>query len=294
MTTILSAKVQPAVEPLAELTRRAIDSAPTAALFVAVVIGGLLGAALLSRAARWLAREAGLDAVGERVGTDKALAAVGVEHPLSTVLGAVVWGACGLLTVAAATEVLGLTAVTAAVGRVVAYLPQLLAGVVVVVGGTALASVLRTVVRRLSRRSGEVDSPTTVSSLVYYMVLTVSVLLAADQVGLETDLADGLVLICVAIGLAAVALSFALGSTDAFRNIVAGHYLRRLVHPGDEIEIEGERGVVLRFSPVAVVLRTGRGQKIVPTRSLLDGTIEVVSSAAAVPPSSEPERSPTE
>lgn len=264
------------VEPLRQLTAQLLDAAPTIALFLGVVLVGLIGAALLRRITAWATEKSGLDALAERAGAAKLLYAIGFKQGVAHALGTLVWLASLLVTLAAASEILGLSAVTTAIGVVVGFLPRVVAAVAVLLGGGALASVLRGLVRKISQRDGEADSPDALASLVYYVVLTVSVLVAADQAGIETALVDGLVTVCVAIALAGVALSFALGARDAFRNLIAGHYLRRLIHRGDEVEIEGHRGVVLRFSPVAVVLRTERGQRIVPTRSLLDQSIEVV------------------
>lgn len=279
------------VDALGEVTQQLVAYAPTIALFVGVVVAGLIAAALVRRLVVWAVERSGLDGLADRVGATTVLHAAGLKQSVAVTLGSVVWLAALLLTFSAATEILGLSAVTTAIGGLVAFLPRLLAAAVVMVGGVALASVLRSIVRNVSRTSGEVDSPHGVASLIYYVILTVSVLVAADQAGIETGLLDGLVMVCVSIGLAGVALAFALGSRGAFRNIVAGHYLRRLIHPGDEVEIEGERGVVVRFSPVAVVLRTERGQKIVPTRSLLDGTIEIVASAATATADGAPPKS---
>ncbi len=276
------------VEPLRVLTDQLVGLAPTAALFVGVLLGGLVGASVLRRIAVWAAEKSGLDGLAERAGAARVLYAVGIKRSVAHVLGTTVWLAALLITLAAAAEILGLSAVTTAVSGVVVFLPRLVAAAGLVVAGAALASLLRSVVRRVSKRDDEVDSPPAIASLVYYVVVTVSVLVAADQAGLETGLVDDLVTASLAIGLAGVALAFALGSRDAFRNLVAGHYLRRLIHTGDEVEIEGHRGVVVRFSPVAVVLRTERGQRIVPTRSLLDGTIEIVASAG-VPRAASPE-----
>lgn len=264
-------------EPLRELYRQLLSYAPTIALFFAVIVAGLIAASILRRLTVWAVEKSGLDALAERAGAAKVLYAIGIKRSVAQTLGMVVWLSTILVTLAAAAELMGLSAVTSAVGVVVSFLPRLVVAAVVMVGGAALASILRGIVRRMSKAQGEVESPAAIASLVYYVIITVSVLVAADQAGIETQLVDGLVTICVAIALAGVSLAFALGSRDAFRSLVAGHYLRRLIDKGDEIEIEGHRGVVVRFSPIAVVLRTERGERIVSTRSILDGTIDIVA-----------------
>ena len=76
------------------------------------------------------------------------------------------------------------------------------------------------------------------------------------------------------VGTAGMGLAFALGSRDAVRGILAGHYLRQSLPVGEPIELAGERGVVEKIGPVSTTLRNEQRTWSVPNVRLLDEVID--------------------
>lgn len=258
---------------LEEFRSQLIAYGPTAALFVGVLLGGLLVAALGRRVARWATEKSGLDALAERGGVSRLLYAIGYRKGLSHLVGAIVWIAGLLLTAAAAADILGLTAVADGAAAVVAFLPRIAAAAVVLAAGAALAGLLRRVAEGFGKRREDVEQPEVLGNLAYYGVMTLSVVVAASQAGLETSLIETLLTTLVAIVVASVALAFALGSRGSFHNLVAGHFFKRLARPGDTVKVGDLEGVVVRYFGVSVVLKTARGEIAVPCKVLLDEQI---------------------
>ncbi len=246
---------------------------PTAALFFGVLVGGLIISAVARRVVRWAIEKSGLDALAERVGASRLLYALGVRKGVSHLVGAIVWTAGILITAAAAADVLGLSAVSDGTAAIIAFLPRLVAGGLVLLGGAGLAGILRRIALGFARRRSDVEHPELLGNLAYYGIMTLSAVVAADQAGIETALIETLLVTIAAIVCAAIAFAFALGSRHSFHNLVAGHFLRRLARPGDRVRIGGVDGTVIRFFGVSVILQTETGEVAVPCKRLLDENV---------------------
>ncbi|MEX2100876.1 MAG: mechanosensitive ion channel domain-containing protein [Acidimicrobiia bacterium] len=161
----------------------------------------------------------------------------------------------------------------AAAGRVFSALPDIVIAVVLVVSGLVLGMAVRGLLRRalepLRPAVADLAAP-----LGYWSVVGLAVLLAADQVGIQTGFLQRLLLVALAGFVAAAALSFGLGSRDLVGAVVAGRHVAQIVAVGDEVEVAGTRGVVTMLGHASVRLRLPDGREAeVPHRHFLDQTV---------------------
>ncbi len=243
---------------------------PTAALFLAVLVGGLVGSAIARRVARWAVERSGLDALAERAGAARLLYAIGVRKGVAQLLGGIVYAAGLLITAAAAADVLGLAVVAEGAATLIAFLPRLVAAGLVLGVGVGIAGLVRGAAVGFGRGRPDVERPEVLGNLAYYGIMTLAAVVAAAQAGIETLLIETLLTTLAAITVAAIALAFALGSRASFHNLVAGHFMRRLIRPGDSLKLDAIDGVVVRYFGVCVVVRTANGEVTLPCKVLLD------------------------
>jgi small-conductance mechanosensitive channel len=189
------------------------------------------------------------DSAGERVAAD--------------VVGHVVFWIVFLLFVAAASQVLGLQAVTAGLTRLAQYLPSVLAAVVIVVAGVMLSNVARRATARAVARAG-IAQGETLGQAARVLVLIVAIVVALDQVGIESTLLILTLAILLGTVVGSAALAFALGAREAVSGLIAVHYLERFYRPGDRVGVGEIEGRIVEFSGTAVILDTNRGRAIVP------------------------------
>lgn len=268
-------------------------SAPRAALVVLVLIVGLILSSLAGRLVAWLTRKTGFEAFAEKVGIAKPLYAIGARDGIAKLLGRLASFAGLLLTLSAVADLLDLEAVAAVTSLVVRFLPRLLAAVGVLLGGLAVAALVRNVVRAVGGAREDVEAPDFVAQLAYYVIVTVAVTLAADQAGLQTGIVESLILVVVGISLAAVGLSFALGARAVFGHLTARLYYQKVVRPGDTLRVGDREGVVVGFSPIAVILRVERGVTlVVPCSQLMEEAVSVRTAAPTDPPPAKTPKSP--
>ena len=158
-------------------------------------------------------------------------------------------------------------------GLVLEWSARLAATVVVLVVGITLAKAVREVTARATE--GRIDAPVALSRIVYYGLLAVTLAIAARQAGLETLLFNRLLLVLFGAATLSVGLAFALGARRAFESLIAKYHYERLIRPGDRIRIGEHQGVVVRYSPVALVLSVRGKELIIPCHRLHEATIEL-------------------
>lgn len=261
--------------PVSRLVQHLLELAPRAGLALFCLILGTLTAYVLARVTRWAVRRVGIDSLAERAGASRVLYGAGIKHGIPEVLGKLVWVAVFLLTLAVVAETAGLPGVAEGIGALTEFIPRLVAAGMIVLGGVVAADLLRGLVRRVAARRGDVDDPGLAGSVVYYLILIVTFTLAAEQLGFATDLVNQLILVTVSAALFSLGLSFAFGSRQAFRGLVARYYAESRFRPGDRIALTDVDGVVVRYSSLFVVVQTETGKVVLPCRRLVEESVRL-------------------
>ncbi len=253
---------------------------------IAVWLPNLLGALLLlvlgwviGRVAQFsvagVLRRLGVDKLAERAGIGDALAKAGWSASVSEVLARLVYWLILLVFLLAAVESLGLPGVTGTLGGLVSYLPHVLAAAVIVLIGSLLARVVGDAVGALAVQSGMTTGPV-LGQLVRYVLVIFAVILAMEQLGVETTLLVTASIAVIAASALALALAFGLGNRELARNIMAGFHVREEFKPGQQLTVGRHRGRLLSIGPVKSVLETAEGQVSLPNAALIDEAVVVV------------------
>jgi small-conductance mechanosensitive channel len=228
---------------------------PHIAAMLVVLVVGYIVARLLDKFAATLSHSLGLQTAAERSGLAASMQHVGITKTVPAIIGQIVFWMTLCVFVAAAFNLLGLGAVSAAVEQIVAYIPNLLVATVVVVVGLLAAGFMRGVVATSADRVG-ITYAETLANVVYYVLALMTFIGAFDQLHIEFGLLKELILLAAA-GLAlGCGLALGLGGRDVMAGILAGYYLRQRMHAGDRIHVSGMEGTVREVGPVATVIET--------------------------------------
>jgi hypothetical protein len=239
--------------------------------FVPVVASAALLALagwLLGRLARFVASRtvaAVLTRLGARPSLRGAIVSSGVATQVPAVIGGFAYWLVLLFFVAAALETLGLPVVTGALNRVAYYLPNVLAGLVVIFAGIILGTLVRGAVTRTAASAG-VDFGTAVGSLAQGTVVLVAIVVALEQVGIEAQVLIVIVAIVLGTTLAGAGLAFGLGARTAVSSIIASYYVAQAYRIGQLVRIGGVEGKIIQTTPTAVFLDTPQGRVLVPAK----------------------------
>lgn len=244
----------------------------------------LIGALLLLLIGWLLAR--GVRAIAGRfmLWLDRALAqspamGAGKARRLPSVTTHIVGGALFWLVmlffVTAATEVLGLAVFTAWLGQLLAYLPTVAAGMLIMVFGL-LASRMA---RHLFETAASGVAPAQrelLGRLIQAGILLTAVLVGADQIGIRVTFLVILASVVVSALVGAAALSVSLASRSYVANLIGSHYLRQSYHIGQQLRLDGVQGRVLEITATSLVLETDDGRVSLPAKLFNDVPITLV------------------
>jgi|SwirhisoilCB2_FD_contig_61_656020_length_1125_multi_2_in_0_out_0_1 hypothetical protein len=228
---------------------------PNVVAMLVVLVVGYIVAHVLDRFATALSQSLGLETAAERSGLMTSMKQVGIRRSVPSIVGQIVFWLTMCVFVTAAFNILGLQAVSAAMEKIVAYIPNLLVATVVVVVGLLVAGFLRGVVATSADRVG-ISYAENLANGVYYVLALMTFIGAFDQLHIEFGLLKELILIAFG-GLAlGFGLAFGLGGREVMGGILAGYYTRQRLHTGDRVSVAGMEGTVREVGPVATVIET--------------------------------------
>jgi small-conductance mechanosensitive channel len=216
----------------------------------------------------------GLDRLSERAGISQVFSQAGLVSSASDLLARLVYWLVLLVFLLGATESLGLVGVVEILRGFVNYLPRVLAATVILILGSLLARLVSDAVRALSVQAG-IDSGPVMGQAVRYVLLIFAIILALEQLGIETNLltiAASAIISALAI---ALALAFGLGSRDLARNIMAGYHARDSFLPGQRLTFAGRTGRLVLIGTVKFILETEAGIVSLPNITLIEEEVTV-------------------
>jgi small-conductance mechanosensitive channel len=169
-----------------------------------------------------------------------------------------------VLALMMATEVLGFPVLSTWLGTIAAYLPRVIAALLIVFTGVLLGSFARGTLAHALPIS-EVFDRFRLAQALNMAIVGISVLVAVQQLSIDVGFIMNILTITFAGLLTAVVLAFGLGSRNTMSNILAGHYVRELYAVGQKIRIGDTEGRIIRITATSVLLETGDGETSIPT-----------------------------
>jgi len=155
------------------------------------------------------------------------------------------------------------------------YLPRLLIGFIVVIVGNAAAGLAAGAVGQALSRAGS-GAQKLVPKIVRAAILVAALILAADQVGIDTTIITLAVAAVFFSAGAAGALMIGLGSREVSGELAAARALRQMLNEGDVLVIDGERGTVVHVHSTSTELEiVGGTRRLIPNSTIMGSTIEI-------------------
>jgi hypothetical protein len=232
-------------------------------LFTALVL--VLAGLLLANLVRWLILRIG-HVFDNLLHHTRLGALVRLRWPLSRLIAGAGYWLVLLLFFTAAAQSLGLPGFSESLEKIVDYIPSALAGFVIVVAGVVLGGVAREAVIAGAAASRMAHGEM-LGGLIRNLVITLTVLIGLEQLGLRLGLVQNLLLILAAAVMLSLALGFGLGAAPTVANLIAIRNVRRHYRVGQSVRVGDVEGVILELSSAFVVLDTDNGRTLVPARS---------------------------
>ncbi|MGB7951428.1 MAG: hypothetical protein WCH75_27405 [Candidatus Binatia bacterium] len=251
------------------LVQRTSGYLPNVLGAIALLIGGWILARIVRFACIRLI--SGLDGLLRRHGMERLLVRVGLERPVSELLGSILYWLIFLVFFTAATETLGLPVVATWLGGLSTYLPRILVAVLILLGGFLVGSLARDAVASAAAAAG-ISYDVLLGRVVYVAIVLVAVVTGIDQIGIESRFLTMTIAIAVGSMVGAAALAFGLGARTAVSNIIAVHYLRQIYRVGHSVRIGEAQGKISEITNTAVILENANDRVVVPAKEFSEKT----------------------
>lgn len=256
--------------------------APKIAGMLAILLVGWIIARIAQGASARVLVRTKLDQLGGYLGVTEVLAEAGIRRPLSGLISRLLYWLVLLTFVLPAAETLGLTSVATATNLLIAFLPNVVAALLILMLGLLLARFIGNAVSSAAAASEVPYSQTLGLAARGAMIITVSIV-AVEQLGVKSTLLQWSLIAVLSAALFSIAYAFAIGSRDVVSAILAGYYLRKSIPEGSSVEAFGRAGRLERIGPVDTLLRSESGSWSVPNSQLLNAVIERDPPADAEP-----------
>ena len=273
-------KLFSAFENLADST---IAAAPRVAIGVILIVVGLAIAKVIEVVLRFVLTRIRFDTLMERAGIDKTLQRIGLRQQLNIAIPRIVYFLTLIVLLRTASDGMGLTAISGAIGAFFAYLPNIIAALLLMIVGTSVAQFASETVVEAARNSG-IDFAPALGKAVSGLIVFVVGMMAISQLQIDTNMVRLVTTLILGGCALAFGLAFGLGTRDVVRNITAGFYLKKHLLIGESVEIAGQVGILRSVTATHVVLEAGNATEIsVANATFLDQVAKQVIRPPAAP-----------
>ncbi len=255
-----------------DTTSSMIAFAPKLAGALLLLIAGWLIAKLVQIVLERSIR-VGLDGVLERAGVAASLENSGISATPSAIVGRVAFWLLIILFVMGASEVIGLSAVSNAINRILGYIPSVVSAAIVLAAGIFLARFVGNLVVTGAEAAG-ISYAAGLGAVARSSIVVMVGVVTVEQLGIDTQIIVTVITVTVAAIAFGMALAFALGARGVFEGILASHYLRQSIAEGTSIEVGDRRGVVEEIGPMSTLLRDGDQTIRVPNQKMIGEIIK--------------------
>ena len=163
--------------------------------------------------------------VADRAEIDQFLANAGVRMDPASVVGRIAYWFLMLIVLVAAFNTLGLPQVSSILNQVIAFIPNLVVALVVLLLGALFANFVANLVRG-STASARVGDPNLLATIARGAVLVFALLMALDQINIAPTIIDTLWTALIGMVAVAGALAFGLGGRDLAARLLEDWYNR--------------------------------------------------------------------
>lgn len=273
--TDLSQSLQSLRDMLGEAWRAFIEYLPHLGAALLLILVGWLVATLVRATTVRLA--GGLDTVLARVSrwsvTSRRLALTPGARKL---IGNIVFWVIILLFVAMAARVARLELFTIWLDRIVAYLPTLIAGGLILLAGYFVSSLVRDLVVAALDSAGSTQSEF-LGRMAQATIFVAAMVIGLDQIGINITFLTILFSIVIGGLLLSLALAFGFGSQVLVANLLGARQLQKFLEPGQIARVSGIEGQVLELTATTVVLATEDGRMSVPAKFFQEEAVLIKS-----------------
>ncbi|MEO8973432.1 MAG: hypothetical protein ABI406_17740, partial [Ktedonobacteraceae bacterium] len=256
-----------------------------------ILIVGYLISALIRWLLRFIFRRVHLDQLMDRAGITNTMRSLGIRTSISEILAQIIFFFLLLSFATSAFSLMGLTTVSNLLQNILQFIPKAISAAILVILGSMLARFLGNTITTVADNVN-ITYGKALGKIIEYAIVAFVIVLAVSTLGIDTTILTTSFTIIVAAAGLAIALTFAFGSRESARNVIAGHYVRQNFRPGQRITLGDYSGTIRSTAGAYTVLdtanATGENSTIsVPNTMLIENAVMGQEGNVSAQPTSE-------
>jgi hypothetical protein len=216
----------------------------------------------------------GFDKIGNRLNEINIIKQLKTEIKLSEIVAKVLYYFILLVFIKAATEKLGVAAISEMVASLINFIPKLIAAAIMLQVGVLVADALRSAVLNLCN-SFNIASGRLLSMIVFTFFLIITIISALGQAGINTELLESSFNLIIGGVIFAFAVGYGFASRDVMANILSSFYTKNKYQEGQIIQVDDTKGEIIKIDTLSLTLRTGTTTTVIPLQALQAKKVEV-------------------
>jgi small-conductance mechanosensitive channel len=252
---------RPVVDSLTKILTDILNFIPLFINGLIILIIGYLVCLVVQVILRFVFRQIRLEQLADRIGVTRALRGLGIRAPLPEMLTQIVFFFLLLSFAREAVRLMGLAAVAVLLDNVLLFIPRAISAALLLIFGSMLGRFLGDTVTTVAENVN-ITYSRALGKIIEYAIVAFVVVLAISTLGVDTTILTSSFTIIIAAAGLAIALTFALGSRESARNIIAGFYVRQNFRTGERLTLGEYSGRIRSTSGAYTVLEvTGEGSE---------------------------------
>ena len=207
------------VQPVEQMWASVLGFLPMLISVILILLIGWMLATLVQKVITRFLKLARLDTVSEKIGIANILTKGDINYTLSEILGVLIYWLLMLVVFLMAVNALQLTVAAQLLNQVILYVPNVIAGVFILVLGIFFASVIANAVRTTAANAG-IQQARTLGQFTQVIIVVFTIMESLNQLKVDTSVLQLLVKAALASVALGVGLAIGLGCKD-----MAGKYV---------------------------------------------------------------------
>ena len=217
----------------------------------------------------------GIDRLGEKLQSIDIVSKANIDIKISMIISKIIYTFLLLVFLVAATDILGLPALSNLVSQAIELVPNILVALGILTLGTVGADMVRKLILNTCESLG-IPSAKIISGFVFYFLLISVFLMALGQTKINTDFLEKNISIIIAGAVLAFSIGYGLASKDIVANFLAFGYSKKQFKIGDVIQLtDGTKGTITQLDNSIIEISTADSKVVIPIHKLLKEKVEI-------------------
>lgn len=257
---------------LTEIGRQIMAGVPNLVKALIVLIIGWIIARMVRKIIRKFLKKLNVDLLGDKLNEIEIVSKAKMEIKLSDLLANIVYYFLMLFVLVAASDALGMEAVSQLVSDIFNFIPNLIVAFLVLILGLLLSEAIRKIVQTALTSLG-IPSARLIGMIVFYFLFINVLVSALTQAKINTEFLSQNLTLLIGGGVLAFGIGYGIASKDIISNFLSSFYYKERLKIGDRITIDGINGEVIDISKSSFTVSNEEGHVIIPMNKLTNNNL---------------------